>query len=75
MEDKFGWDEQIYSVVMNICIALTNYHILKYPLRNEDGVYYKAVLEKYAHDALDKKRKQTEKSKKYRESKKNKKFW
>ena len=74
MEEKFRWDENMYGTVMQICVALTNYHIMKYPLRNEDGVYYRAVLKKYALEALDKKRKQTEKNKKYKENKKNKKF-
>ena len=69
MELKYKWDEESYSNVFHICVALTNYHITKYPLRNEDGIYYKVVLKNYAEIELEKKRKEREKGKKYREKK------
>jgi hypothetical protein len=67
MEGKFKWDEKMYSIVFKVCSALTNYHIMKYPLRNEDGIYYNVVLKTYADIELEKKRKQQEKNKIYRE--------
>ena len=69
MELKYKWDENTYSTAFKVFAALTNYHIMKYPLRNEDGVYYKVVLKNYGDLELDKKRKQEEKGKKYREKK------
>lgn len=60
MEEKFRWDEEMYPIVFKVCVALTNYHISKYPLRAEDGVYYNAILKKYAEESLEKKRKQKE---------------
>jgi hypothetical protein len=69
MEEKFRWDEEMYPIVFKICVALTNYHIIKYPLRNEDGIYYKIVLKKYAEESLEKKRKQQENLKKYQNKK------
>jgi hypothetical protein len=69
MEGKFKWDEESYSTVFKVCAALTNYHIMKYPLRNEDGIYYKVVLKSYADEQLEKKRKQQEKNKKYKQKK------
>jgi hypothetical protein len=67
MEGKYKWDEDTYSTVFKVCAALTNYHIMKYPLRNEDGIYYKVVLKSYADEQLDKKRKQQDRNKKYNE--------
>jgi hypothetical protein len=72
MEGKFKWDEESYFTVFKVCAALTNYpnsHIIKYPLRNEDGIYYKVVLKSYADEQLEKKRKQQEKNKKYKQKK------
>ena len=69
MELKFKWDEDMYQIVFKICAALTNYHISKYPLRNEDGIYYKAVLKGYSDDELKKKRKQKEINEKYKRKK------
>lgn len=69
MELKFKWDEDMYQIVFKICAALTNYHISKYPLRNEDGIYYKAVLKGYSDDELKKKRKQKERNEKYKRKK------
>ena len=71
MEGKYKWDEDTCSTVFNVCAALTNYHIMKYPLRNEDGIYYKVVLKSYADEQLDKKRKQQDRNKKYNEKTKN----
>lgn len=65
MELKYKWDEDIYSDVFNICAALTNYHIMKYPLRYEDGVYYKGVIDEYVKQAVEKKQKEKEKREKY----------
>ena len=67
MEGKYKWDEESYSTVFKFCVALTNYHIMKYPLRNEDGIYYKVVLKTYADEELEKKRKQQDRNKKYKE--------
>jgi hypothetical protein len=67
MEDKWRWDEKWYSKTFEICVALTNYHIKKYPLRNEDGVFYRAVLRKYAQTQLERKRKRAAHAKKYRQ--------
>ena len=69
MEGKFKWDEESYSTVFKVCVALTNYHIMKYPLRNEDGIYYKVVLKSYADEELERKRKHRESNKKYKEKK------
>ena len=69
MEGKYKWDEDSYSMVFKVCAALTNYHIMKYPLRNEDGIYYKVVLKSYADEELEKKRKQQERNKKYNQKK------
>ena len=69
MEVKFKWDENMYSTIFQICSALTNYHIIKYPLRNEDGVYYKGVLDSYAQEGISKKRKQKERNDKYNQKK------
>ena len=69
MEVKFKWDENMYSTIFQICSALTNYHIIKYPLRNEDGIYYKGVLDSYAQEGISKKRKQKERNDKYNQKK------
>jgi hypothetical protein len=70
MELKFKWDEEMYSTVFEVCAALTNYHIIKYPLRNEDGIYYKGVLDSYAEESITKKRKQKERNDRYAKKKK-----
>jgi len=62
-------DEESYSTVFKVCAALTNYHIMKYPLRNEEGIYYKVGLKSYTDQQLENKRKQQEKNKKYKQKK------
>lgn len=70
MEDKFRWDEGTYGTVVHVCAALTNFHLLKNPLRREDGDFYQAVLERYAGQELDRKRKRKEANANYRDRQK-----
>lgn len=65
MSDKYTWQEDSYSNVFNICVALTNYHITKYPLRNEEGIFYLSILDSYAEESLKKKKEQKEANDKY----------
>ena len=37
METKYTWDEGFYDILFGICLCITNFHILKHPLREEDG--------------------------------------
>lgn len=67
MDDKYRWEESMYSTVMGTCVALTNYHILKNPLRSDDGDYNMAVLAKYGKEELAKKRKRSDANRIYRE--------
>lgn len=55
------------DLIDTFCTLLTNYDIIRRPLRNEDGVYYRNYLKKIKREGLEKKRKRQEKNKKYRE--------
>jgi len=37
---KYRWSEALYDPIFKLCVALTNYHIEKHPLRNEDLEYF-----------------------------------
>jgi hypothetical protein len=38
---KYRWSEALYDRIFITCVALTNFHIQKHPLRNEDVEFYK----------------------------------
>ena len=44
MYDVFRWDLKMYDTVFTICAALTNFHILKNPVRRVDGEVYRAYI-------------------------------
>jgi len=40
LREVFRWDLFCFDAVATICFALTNYHILRHPLRSSDTVFY-----------------------------------
>lgn len=61
MYDVFRWDLQLYDSVFTVCAALTNFHILKNPLRKEDGDVYNSYIRHW----IDKGNVKAEKKRKY----------
>jgi hypothetical protein len=62
MRDTYSYSKDNYSKVAGLCIALTNYHVLKYPLRIEEGEFYTKLTHKqtgssYSNFLLKKKKK------------------
>ena len=44
MYDVFRWELKTYDIVFIVCAALTNFHIMKNPLKKVDGELYKAYI-------------------------------
>ncbi len=51
---------------LSVCIALTNFHIMKHPLQEEDSKYYKQIKKQKKDIAESKIKKQRLTQKKYR---------
>ena len=65
--EKARHGDKEMDLIDTFCSLLTNYDIIKRPLRNEDGVYYKNYLKKIKREGLEKKRKRQDKNRRYRE--------
>ena len=52
LSGTFRWDLREYDVVFGICSAITNYLLLKYPLRNNEHNFYRGLIveSKVQHD-------------------------
>ena len=44
MHRKYGWCREGLNDIVDVCFALTNFHIRLQPLREEDREYYYKVL-------------------------------
>jgi len=66
--DKTRHDDKEMDLIDTFCTLLTNYDIIRRPLRNEDGVYYKNYLKKIKREGMELKRKRQEKNRRYREN-------
>lgn len=66
--EKSRHDDEEMDLIDTFCTLLTNFDIIRRPLRNEDGVYYRNYLRKIKREGLERKRKRQEKNKKYREN-------
>ena len=67
---KYRWVEELYDPIVHLCVALTNIHIFRHPLRDTDGERYQQLRSKWftiGEGAL-KKRKLTQQ--RYREKRK-----
>jgi hypothetical protein len=50
---KYTWSENRYDGLVQLCFALTNYHITLQPLRQQDGEHYQCTIAKYVSMAED----------------------
>ena len=61
MRDKFTLSKQQFVDYVGMCIALTNFHVMKYPLRDADGEfnqrYEQTLVDDMYHEYLELKRK------------------
>ena len=44
LSQTFRWDLSDYDTVFGVCCALTNYHLQRYPLRNEEHNVYRGLI-------------------------------
>ena len=42
--NKYRWSREKFSLIVDFCFSLTNFHIRLHPLREQDGEYYKKVM-------------------------------
>ncbi len=56
----------MYDKLFVVCTCLTKYHLRKNPLRNDDRVHYKAVMQKRLDKVLEKIRKEKESKERYK---------
>ena len=64
MAKKYRWSFSHYDAFSRLAVALTNFHIARYPLRREDAQFYarvKARLQEISETAQ-KKRKRSERA-------------
>ena len=43
---KYKWKEYYYDSFLRFCVALTNFHIERHPLRHNDGSFYRKLKNK-----------------------------
>ncbi|OWY92328.1 hypothetical protein PHMEG_00038723 [Phytophthora megakarya] len=53
----FTWHESKFDRIINICVALTNFHARLHPLRAEDQYLYEQILSRYVSMAEEQRRK------------------
>ena len=44
---KYRWAEELYDPLRHLCVALTNIHIFRHPLRDQDGERYQQLRNKW----------------------------
>eukprot|EP01121_Diplochlamys_sp_Union-15-3_P021641 TRINITY_DN8865_c0_g1_i1.p1 TRINITY_DN8865_c0_g1~~TRINITY_DN8865_c0_g1_i1.p1 ORF type:complete len:154 (+),score=7.40 TRINITY_DN8865_c0_g1_i1:59-520(+) len=64
--ETYRWDHSLYDTMISICISLTNYHLLYNPLREDDGIFYRKVMDSYTDEEGLLRSKQSEWNSKYR---------
>jgi len=60
---KYHWDHQYYDKIFGICLALTNADVDIRPLRSDEHIIYRALLQEYqelAQEQLERERKNKE---------------
>ena len=65
MHKRFRWNYEKYGDWVTLAVALTNFHIMHHPLRDEDGIFYKRVLQNMENIAAEQQRKRKMTQKKY----------
>lgn len=65
IKQKYKYEHVMYDKFFIVCTCLTNYHLGKYPLRDNDGGYYQVVMKKRLDKAMEKIRKDRESKEKY----------
>lgn len=63
---RYKWNEGFYDTIMAMCIALTNVHVDKLPLRADDGTWYARYMNSLKFYGEDRKRKRAETQAMYR---------
>ncbi len=63
MRDVFTYKKDHYHLYVGLCIALTNYHVTLYPLRDNEGDFYTRYLVKEINECFDKEQKKKQKNK------------
>lgn len=60
---KWRWNEGSYDVFFKIAVALTNFHVKKFPLQRKDQEYFSGVrnrLRSISHESCEKRKRQQE---------------
>lgn len=71
MGTKYRWSESLYDTIAAMCVALTNVHVDKLPLRSLDGDWLNRYLNNLSFIGNEKKRKRAEDQAMYRERRNN----
>lgn len=71
MGRKYRWSELKYDVIMRMCLALTNLHICKHPLRDEDGFSYRNLRRSLSHIEDETSERRQRQQKKYRDQRRS----
>ena len=69
MSNKFIWYESFYDVLFGICVCLTNFHIMKHPLRSEEGQKWRQMENLVRYLSESKRRRKAEQQASYRRRK------
>lgn len=60
VKDTYRYDHSHYDDLFLVCVALTNYHVMKYPLTEADRVFYKRTVNTRLEMARNRIQKKTE---------------
>jgi hypothetical protein len=65
IRNKYKYEHNMYDKFFMVCTCLTNYHLRKNPLRNDDRGFYQAVMQKRLDKSLEKIKKNKESKERY----------
>ena len=67
MASKWKWSEAGYDSIFRLCVGLTNFHIHKHPLREEDTLVLRTMKNRRYHIATTQIQKRRQVQRTYRE--------